>query len=88
MSHGRKSDVPLWSRRLSRLADALGDKSYLDGDVFTAGDLMMTSVLRSLDGKDLIERHPNLVAYKARCLTRPALAAQLADFERREAVPA
>jgi glutathione S-transferase len=44
--------------RLSRLADALGDKSYLDGDAFTAGDLMMTSVLRSLDGKDLIERHP------------------------------
>jgi glutathione S-transferase len=37
-----------------RLADALGDKSYLDGDAFTAGDLMMTSVLRSLDGKDLI----------------------------------
>jgi glutathione S-transferase len=53
---------------------------------------MMTSVLRSLDGKDLIERHPNLVAYKARCQARPAfeaaLAAQLADFERREAVPA
>jgi hypothetical protein len=47
---------------------------------------------RSLDGKDLIERHPNLVAYKARCQARPAfeaaLAAQLADFERREAVPA
>jgi hypothetical protein len=41
--------------------------TYLDGDAFTAGDLMMTSVLRSLDGKDLIERHPNLVAYKARC---------------------
>ena len=32
--------------------------------VETAGDLIMTSVLRSLDGKDLVERHPNLVAYK------------------------
>ena len=77
--------------RLSRLADALGDKSYLDGDAFTAGDLMMTSVLRSLDGKDLLG-HPNLVAYKARCQARPAfevaLAAQLADFEQREAVSA
>jgi glutathione S-transferase len=30
--------------------------------VETAGDLIMTSVLRSLDGKDLVERHPNLVA--------------------------
>ena len=52
----------------------------------------VTSVLRSLDSKDLIERHPNLVAYKARCQARPAFkaafAAQLADFERREAVPA
>jgi glutathione S-transferase len=84
--------VEMIGKRLSRLADALGDKSYLDGDAFTAGDLMMTSVLRSLDGKDLIERHPNLVAYKARCQARPAfeaaLAAQLADFEHREAVPA
>ena len=88
----RPAVVEMIGKRLSRLADALGDKSYLDGDAFTAGDLMMTSVLRSLDGKDLIERHPNLVAYKARCQARPAfeaaLAAQLADFERREAVPA
>ena len=77
-------------KRLSRLSDALGDKPYLDGDAFTAGDLMMTSVLRSLDGKNLLERHPNLVAYKARCHARQAfegaLAAQLADFEQREAV--
>ena len=53
---------------------------------------MMTSVLRSLDRKGLLERHPNLVAYKARCQARPAfaaaLAAQLADFEQREAVSA
>jgi glutathione S-transferase len=51
---------------------------------------MMTSVLRSLDGKDLLDRYPNLVAYKTRCQARPAfkaaLAAQLADFEQREAV--
>src|ERR1700730_10176341 len=58
----RPAVVEMIGKRLSRLADALGDKSYLDGDAFTAGDLMMTSVLRSLDGKDLIERHPNLVA--------------------------
>jgi glutathione S-transferase len=76
---------------LRRLADALGDKPYLDGEAFTAGDLMMTTVLRILDGKNLLEQHPNLVAYKARCEGRPAfqiaLAAQIADFEEREAVP-
>jgi glutathione S-transferase len=50
---------------------------------------LMTSVLRSLDGKELLERHPNLIAYKMRCQARPAfgaaLAAQIADFEKREA---
>jgi hypothetical protein len=38
----------------------------------------------------LLERHPDLVAYKARCQARQAfaaaLAAELADFEQREAV--
>ena len=88
----RPAVVEMIGKRLARLSNALGDKPYLDGDAFTAGDLMMTSVLRSLDGKDLLERHPNLVAYKARCQARPAfeaaLAAQLADFEQREAVSA
>lgn len=88
----RPAVVEMIGKRLARLSAALGDKPYLDGDAFTAGDLMMTSVLRSLDGKDLLERHPNLVAYKARCQARPAfeaaLAAQLADFEQPEAVSA
>ena len=61
----RPGVVETIGKRLSRLSDALGDKPYLDGDAFTAGDLIMTSVLRSLDGKDLLERHSNLVAYKA-----------------------
>jgi glutathione S-transferase len=34
-----------------RLSDALGGKAYLDGDRFTAGDLMMATVLRITDGK-------------------------------------
>jgi glutathione S-transferase len=88
----RPAVIEMIGKRLSRLSDALGHKPYLDGDAFTAGDLMMTSVLRSLDGKDLLERYPNLVAYRARCQARPAfaaaLAAQLADFEQREAASA
>ena len=52
---------------------------------------MMTTVLRMLDGKNLLEQHPNLVAWKARCQGRPAfqiaLAAQIADFEERQEVP-
>jgi glutathione S-transferase len=87
----RPAVVEMIGRRLRRLADALGDKAYLDGKAFTAGDLMMTTVPRILDGKNLLERHPNLVAYKARCEGRPAfqiaLAARITDFEEREAVP-
>lgn len=73
--------------RLSALAEALGDKPYLDGDRFTAGDLMMASVLR-ID-ETLLE-DARLRAYLARCTERPAfqraLAAQMADF--REPSPA
>ena len=83
----RPAVVEMIDKRLSRLSTALGDKPYLDGETFTAGDLMMTSVLRSLEGKGMLERYPNLVAYLTRCLAREgfraALAAQMADFEQR-----
>jgi glutathione S-transferase len=81
--------VEMIGKRLSRLADALGDKSYLDGDAFTAGDLMMTSVLRR-QGSDRAASQPRRLqgALPARPAFKAALAAQLADFERREAVPA
>jgi glutathione S-transferase len=71
-------------QRLTGLANALGDKPFLEGDRFTAGDLMMSAVLRILDYTDLIAEHPNLAAYSARCEARPAfgraLQAQLDDF--------
>jgi glutathione S-transferase len=68
-------------RRLNGLAKSLGDKRWLDGDRFTAGDLMMASVLRTLP--DLIEDR-RLSDYLDRCTLRPAfrraLEGQLADF--------
>jgi glutathione S-transferase len=42
----RPSAIEFAQRRLDALARALGDKPYLDGGHFTAGDLMMTTVLR------------------------------------------
>ena len=83
----RPGVIEMIDKRLSRLSDALGDKAYLDGERFTAGDLMMTTVLRIIDGKRLLDRYSNLVAYTTRCQARPAfqaaLAAQIADFEER-----
>jgi glutathione S-transferase len=85
----RPGAVEMTRRRLAGLSAALGEKTWLEGGSFTAGDLMMGSVLRVLDHTGLVAEHANLAAFKARCEARPAferaLAAQLADFEEREA---
>jgi glutathione S-transferase len=69
--------------RLDQLSRRLGDADWLDGD-FSAGDLLMVTVLRRLDGSGLVDEHPNLAAYVARGQARPAyqraFAAQLAVF--------
>ncbi len=79
----RPSAVEFLQKRLSGLAKALGDKPYLDGDRFTAGDLLMTTVLRILP--DQTANHQRLVDYVARCTARPAfkraLNAQIGDFK-------
>jgi glutathione S-transferase len=71
--------------RLDALGQALGDKPFLDGDRFTAGDLVMTTVLRDLDNNELLTGNERLAAYVARCMARPAFerahAAQIADFK-------
>ncbi|KFG88870.1 Glutathione S-transferase [Sphingobium herbicidovorans NBRC 16415] len=72
-------------RRLIELSDHLGDSDWLDG-AFSAGDLLMVTVLRRLAGTGLLERYPNLAAYIARGEARPAyqraFADQLAVFTR------
>jgi glutathione S-transferase len=79
----RPGAVEFARRRLSALSRALGDKPYLDGERFTAGDLMMTTVLRILP--ELLDGDERLGAYVARCTARPAfkraLDAQLGDFK-------
>jgi glutathione S-transferase len=79
----RPSVEQLAQLRLSGLSASLGDKLYLDGECFTAGDLMMSSVLRILPR--LFAGDRILEAYVERCTTRPAfkraMDAQLADFQ-------
>lgn len=64
--------------RLQHLADWLGDRDWLE-QRFTAGDLMMTTVLRVLRHTDLLAQFPNLDAYRQRCEARPAFQKALAD---------
>jgi glutathione S-transferase len=57
--------------RLGELSSRLGDADWLD-DAFSAGDLMMVTVLRRLNGSGFLEKYPNLSAYVARGEARPA----------------
>lgn len=67
--------------RLKPLAARLGDADWLDG-AFSAGDLMMVSVLLRLRPSGILDEFPTLAAYVARGEARPAyqraFAAQLA----------
>lgn len=67
--------------RLKPLSARLGGADWLDGG-FSAGDLMMVSVLLRLRSSGLLDEGPNLAAYVARGEARPAyqraFAAQLA----------
>jgi len=82
----RPGAVAFVERRLTALTRSLGDKPFLDGERFTAGDLMMATVLRILSHTDLVVREPRLAAYLGRCTARAAftraLEAQLQDFKR------
>jgi glutathione S-transferase len=67
--------------RLKLLSARLGDDDWLDG-AFSAGDLLMVSVLLRLRSSGILDEYPNLTAYVARGEARPAyqraFAAQLA----------
>jgi len=69
--------------RLQTLAQRLEGRDYLE-ESFSAGDLLMTTVLRMLRHTDLVAQYPSVDAYRQRCEARPAfqkaLAAQMAAF--------
>jgi glutathione S-transferase len=77
----RPGAVEFARHRLKCLARSLGNKPYLDGERFSAGDLLMTTVLRI--HPELLEDGP-LLSYVERCTSRPAFrrahAAQMGDF--------
>ena len=81
----RPAAVERVQKRLSALSTSLGDKPYLDGDRFTVGDLLMTTVLRILNHTDIVTSDRRLAAYVERNTARPAfqrvLAAQIGDFK-------
>jgi glutathione S-transferase len=70
------SATRIWRRQAGRegrraLSSALGEKDYLEGR-FTAGDLIMTTVLRELVNSGTLSRFSNLDRFRERCEARPA----------------
>jgi glutathione S-transferase len=87
----REAAVDAVKGRLESVAAWLGERDYLE-DRFTAGDLLMVTVLRILRHTDMVTTMPALAAYQARCEARPAfqkaLAAQIAVFAENAAAAA
>lgn len=66
--------------RLAELAQRLGEADWLDGGAFSAGDLLMVTVLRRLgDASPLLQEQPSLLTYIARGEARPAYQRAFAD---------
>ena len=65
--------------KLRRISEWLSDKSWLEGDRFTIGDLMMVTTLRFLRHTDLVAQFPNVEAFVKRGEARPAFQQALSD---------
>jgi glutathione S-transferase len=77
----RPALVEVVQKRLAALEAWLGGRDYLE-DRFTAGDLLMTTVLRFLRHTDIVSGRPALKAYQERCEARPAFKTAMADHLR------
>jgi glutathione S-transferase len=64
--------------KLASLARRLDGREYLEDD-FSAGDVMMVTVLRNLRHTTIVSDDPVLGPYVARCEARPAFKKALAD---------
>ncbi len=74
----RPAAVEAAKKRLRDLTAWLDGRDYLE-DRFSAGDLLMTTVLRFVRHTDLVAEIPALDAYRLRCEARPAFRKALAD---------
>lgn len=65
-------------KRLGELSHRLGEADWLDG-AFSAGDLLMISVLQRIKSSGILDEYANLAAYVARGEARPAYKRAFAD---------
>lgn len=62
----------LAGRWLGHVERRFEDREWIASTDFTAADIIMAGVLRTIRKTDLMDPFPNLKAYYARCCARPA----------------
>src|SRR5260370_192421 len=77
----RPTEIEAAQNGLTALEGWVAGRDYLE-DRFTAGDLLMTTVLRILRHTDIVSGRPALKAYQERCEARPAFQKAMADHLR------
>lgn len=83
-AHKLESDVRgLAKRWLGGVERRLDGRTWIATDEFSAADIMMAGVLRSIRTTDLMKPLPNLQAYFERCFARPAWNRTLAMYAER-----
>lgn len=69
--------------RLKQLDGWLQNRQFVATDDFTVADLLMTHVLDAGTAPEMLAPHPNLLAYRARCIGRPAWKKTIAAYRAR-----
>src|SRR5690606_21080406 len=70
-------------RWLGHVERRLDGREWIASDAFTAADVLMAGVLRTIRKTDLMDPFPRLKAYYARCFGRPAWQRTLALYAER-----
>ena len=73
-----------WSHRvLNNLERWLAGREFVATDAFTVADILMVHVLANIQDQSLLPAYPGLVAYRDRCLGRPAWQRTMAAYNAR-----
>jgi glutathione S-transferase len=69
--------------RLKQLDGVLANREFIATDEFTVADILMAHVLTAASNQGLLQSYANLVAYRARCIERPAWKKTIAAYMER-----
>ena len=73
-----------WSNRvLNNLERWMAGREFVATDAFTVADILMVHVLANIQDQSLLPAYPGLVAYRDRCLARPAWQRTMAAYTAR-----